>query len=293
MGSGEFAQVWKVRCLATNQLYAVKKSKNSFTGWDDRWQQLIEVDHLRKVKDSKYCVNMINSWEERGYLYIQLELCPSGSLDKYIQFKNRKIIEGVVWQIFYLVVLGIQDIHAANIAHLDLKPSNILIDDKGNLKIGDFGISVQTPVDMRWVKGEGDRRYMAPDLLRENFDKPADIFSLGLILLELATGVVLPGTGESWEMLRLGDFSQQKSALSKLSLEMSEMIEWLLTTEAKERPTVKDIMSHPSFTHVQSKQQGLETSPFLRYTLEHANVESQTLSSRLNHNLSMSEASVI
>lgn len=98
------------------------------------------------------------------------------SLDKYIQFKNRKITEDIVWKIFYEVVLGIRDIHAADIAHLDLKPSNILIDDKGYLKIGDFGISVQTPVEMRWVKGEGDRRYMAPDLLRENFDKPADIF---------------------------------------------------------------------------------------------------------------------
>ncbi|CEP13264.1 hypothetical protein [Parasitella parasitica] len=285
MGSGEFAQVWKVRCLATNKVYAVKKSKNSFTGWDDRWQQLIEVDHLRRVKDRKYCVNMINAWEERGYLYIQLELCPSGSLDKYIQFKNKRITEDIVWQIFYQVVLGIQDIHAANIAHLDLKPSNILIDGKGNLKIGDFGISIQTPVDMRWVKGEGDRRYMAPDLLRENFDKPADIFSLGLVLLELATGVELPGTGESWEMLRLGDFSKQKLALSKLSLEMSEMIEWLLTTEAKERPTVKDIMSHPSFTHVQSTQQDMETSPLSHYTRQHANIDIQTPSSRLNHNL--------
>jgi hypothetical protein len=78
MGSGEFAQVWKVRCLATNEIYAIKKSKNSFAGWDDRWQQLIEVNHLRRVKDSRYCVNMINAWEERGFLYIQLELCSNG-----------------------------------------------------------------------------------------------------------------------------------------------------------------------------------------------------------------------
>jgi hypothetical protein len=78
MGSGEFSEVWKSRCLETEQVYAIKKSKEMFTGWDDRWQQLIEVEHLRRVKASKYCVNMVNAWEERGYLYIQLELCSSG-----------------------------------------------------------------------------------------------------------------------------------------------------------------------------------------------------------------------
>ncbi|KAL7335850.1 mitosis inhibitor protein kinase swe1 [Mucor circinelloides] len=286
MGSGEFARVLKARCLATNQLYAIKKSKNSFTGWDDRWLQLIEVDHLRKVQNSQHCLNMINAWEEKGYLYIQLELCSGGSLEEFMQFKNRSVSEDQVWGIFHKIVLGINDIHTADIAHLDLKPSNILINDQGRLKIGDFGISVRTPVDARWVKGEGDRRYMAPDLLRENFDKPADIFSLGLILLELATGVVLPGTGESWEMLRLGDFSKQKGVLSKLSLEMSEMIEWLLTTEAKERPTVQDIMQHPSFVNAQSA--ALQDGPLLSYVQQHTE-----MGSNAPPRLSVTEANVV
>lgn len=79
--------------------------------------------------------------------------------------------------------------------------------------------------------------------------------SLGLILLELATGIVLPGTGESWEMLRTGDFSKQNTALSKLSLELREMIEWLLTTARKKRPSVQDILKHPHFAVVDSSQE--------------------------------------
>lgn len=78
MGSGEYAEVWKTRQLSNDEINAIKKSKLPFTGWDDRWQQLIEVDHLGSVKSSKHCVNMLNAWEERGYLYIQLELCSSG-----------------------------------------------------------------------------------------------------------------------------------------------------------------------------------------------------------------------
>ncbi|KAI8071983.1 kinase-like domain-containing protein, partial [Thamnidium elegans] len=140
MGSGEYAEVWKVLELSSKQMFAVKKSKVPFTGWEDRWHQLIEVENLRCVKDSRYCVDMMNAWEERGFLYIQLELCSSGSLDKYIKFKERKIPEEIVWRIFREISLGLNDIHEANIVHLDLKPTNILIDDKGFIKIGDFGI---------------------------------------------------------------------------------------------------------------------------------------------------------
>lgn len=113
------------------------------------------------------------------------------------------------------------------------------------------------------------------------------LYSLGLILLELATGVVLPGTGESWEMLRLGDFSKQKGVLSKLSLEMSEMIEWLLTTEAKERPTVQDIMQHPSFVNAQSA--ALQDGPLLSYVQQHTEMESNVPPPRL----SVTEANVV
>lgn len=71
---------------------------------------------------------------------------PLRSLDNYIKFKNGKIPEEIVWKIFYEIVMGVQDIHQADIVHLDLKPSNILIDDRGVIKIGDFGISLHTPV---------------------------------------------------------------------------------------------------------------------------------------------------
>ena len=113
------------------------------------------------------------------------------------------------------------------------------------------------------------------------------LYSLGLILLELATGIVLPGTGESWEMLRLGDFSKQKGALAKLSLEMSEMIEWLLTTEAKERPTAHDIMQHPSFINAQSSA-ALEQGTLLSYVQKQAEMASDAPS-----HLSITEANVV
>ena len=75
------------------------------------------------------------------------------------------------------------------------------------MKIGDFGLATSLPVD----KGpdlEGDREYLAPEALRSEIDKPADIFSLGLILLEIAANVKLPENGATWTALREGDFSE-------------------------------------------------------------------------------------
>ncbi len=100
-----------------------------------------------------------------------------------------------------------QHIHDAGYIHLDLKPANILITFEGSLKIGDFGLATSLPAE----KGpdlEGDREYLAPEALRSEIDKPADIFSLGLIMLEIAANVKLPENGATWTALREGDFSE-------------------------------------------------------------------------------------
>ena len=61
----------------------------------------------------------------------------------------------------------------------------------------------------RQLEREGDREYIAPEVLsRHAYDKPADIFSLGLILLEVAGNIQLPDNGASWQKLRSGDLSE-------------------------------------------------------------------------------------
>jgi mitosis inhibitor protein kinase SWE1 len=80
-----------------------------------------------------------------------------------------------------------------------------LITFEGVLKIGDFGLATDWPV-LSGVPQEGDREYMGPEILEGIFDKPADIFSLGLITLEIAANVSLPNNGASWTALRSGDF---------------------------------------------------------------------------------------
>lgn len=100
---------------------------------------------------------------------------------------------------------GLQSIHEAGIIHLDFKPANILVNYEGQLKIGDFGLATRWPA-ARGIEGEGDRRYIAPEILNGKYDKPADVFSLGLIMFEIASNVWLPDNGPHWLALRQGNF---------------------------------------------------------------------------------------
>ena len=120
-------------------------------------------------------------------------------------------IQEVLIIIYTNVLLqGVKCIHDAGFIHLDLKPANVLIDWEGVLKIADFGMATTWPAP-RHIEGEGDREYIGPEVLSGKFDKPADIFSLGMIMLEIAGNIVLPDNGLHWQRLRSGDLSDVPS----------------------------------------------------------------------------------
>lgn len=139
---------------------------------------------------------------------------------------------------------AIEYIHKQNIIHLDLKPENIFITDDNLLKIGDFGLST-IEGNSPSLHSEGDKYYMAPEVLEGNYSKAADIFSLGLILLELAADIELPSNGDSWQNLRHGDFSEL--SLDDTSDMLNQLIKEMTHPAPESRPSIEKVLWRARF----------------------------------------------
>ncbi|KAF2487365.1 hypothetical protein BDY17DRAFT_244918 [Neohortaea acidophila] len=225
LGTGEFSQVYRVEgqfnvtrtqngnsASPAGQVWAVKKSRKPYAGNKDRQRKMREVQILKAMRGHEHVVELVDDWESKNHLYIQLEYCENGNLKDFLTqtgFKGR-LDDFRIWKILLEMAQGVKSIHDSNFIHLDLKPANVFIDWEGVLKIGDFGLASEWPAPAG-LDGEGDREYIGPEVLSGCFDKPADIFSLGMIMLEIAGNIILPDNGTSWQRLRAGDMSDLPS----------------------------------------------------------------------------------
>ncbi|KAK0708760.1 hypothetical protein B0T21DRAFT_298301, partial [Apiosordaria backusii] len=237
IGSGEFSTVYRVTKLTSptssfmtmglsttprtpsspdsGRVYAVKKLRVPISGGKERERKYQEVHILRSLTHSSKIVQYVDSWEWNNHLYIQTEYCTEGSLDSFLKDigQTGRLDDFRIWKIMLETAQGLAAIHEAGFIHLDIKPANILITFDGDLKIADFGMATTSPAPPG-IEGEGDREYIGPEILRGRFEQPADIFALGLIILEIACNVFLPDNGPTWQALRFADLSAVPSLTS-------------------------------------------------------------------------------
>ena len=226
LGTGSFANAYKVEELSTGHFFALKKSIHKYVGWKDRagklqevrWQYALtqnsldplssgckilsnlksegkefkggiqsdsmEVEGLSSPSNMKpdsidHVVKLYKSWEQNGILYMLLELCPHGSLSSFLQnYCSEKVMEfDMIYSVLTHLTLGLNLIHSRGLIHLDLKPDNVFLGRNWELKIGDLGLCVPVPDKGSEAEREGDRDYMAPELLQSGlFTQAADIF---------------------------------------------------------------------------------------------------------------------
>ncbi|KAI8604417.1 kinase-like domain-containing protein [Dissophora ornata] len=174
-----------------------------------RKHYLNEARNMWRVEKSPNVLQLLEAWEQKGKIYMRMELCKLGSLKlallsqkKYGGFDERR-----TWKCLADLASGMRAIHDSNIIHLDIKPENVFVTSAGSLKIGDFGLSITYPVETKDII-EGDKYYVAQELLNGQCGKFSDIFSLGMTIFEIVTNRPgdLPGEGPQWHYLRDGNF---------------------------------------------------------------------------------------
>ncbi|EGG20191.1 putative protein tyrosine kinase [Cavenderia fasciculata] len=229
LGEGCFGEVWKAKSLIDDCMYAIKKSKRPIWETKTRNEQLQEIEKGMVLGHHPNISIIKAAWEEGAHLYIQQELCEKGSLkDELNRRVDKAIDEETLWRYIADIARGLEHIHNHNIIHLDIKPENLLFSND------DFGVST-TNGDT-----EGDKVYMALELLDDQVSTAADVFSFGITILEAATNYDLPQGGQWWRNLREGQVPFPDDC--EVSPTLRNLIVSMMETNPASRITIKQIL---------------------------------------------------
>ncbi|KAI4876870.1 hypothetical protein NFI96_020411 [Prochilodus magdalenae] len=260
IGRGSFGEVYKVKSLLDGRQYAVKRTVQRFRGEAERSRNIKEARNHERLHPHPHILGFSAAWEEGGHLYIQTELCCT-SLLLHAEDQPTNPGETCAWDYLCDLLLALDHLHSQGFAHLDLKPANVFLTRSGRLKLGDFGLLLELPRERREgrIMGErgsekeerdkddaqeGDPRYMAPELLRGEYGAAADVFSLGVSILELSCNIEVPKGGEGWQQLRKGHLPSEFT--NALSPELQDVLRLMLAPEPRDRATVQQLLALPS-----------------------------------------------
>jgi membrane-associated tyrosine/threonine-specific cdc2-inhibitory kinase len=252
LGEGSFGEVYKVQSKEDHDFYAVKRSAEKFKGALDRKKKLTEVEKHEKLPLHPNLVKFVRAWEERSRLYIQIELCLM-TLAEYADVHGR-LDDQLGMKFLIDLTKGVKHLHDHNLCHFDIKPPNSFISlDGATCKLGDFGLVVSLDdAEMLSLAQEGDPKYMAPELMRGEFGKPADIFSLGISMLEVSCDLELPGYGPQWHQLREERLPEEFTQY--LSPSLKTIISSMLTSRPQHRPSAQDLLESQIVANFERKQ---------------------------------------
>ncbi|KAF7825441.1 CBL-interacting protein kinase 2-like [Senna tora] len=205
LGQGTFAKVYYARNLVTGMSVAIKvidKEKILKVGMIDQIKREISV--MRLVRHP----NVIELYEvmaSKTKIYFVMEYAKGGEL--FNKVAKGKLKEDVARRYFQQLISAVDYCHSRGVCHRDLKPENLLLDENGNLKVSDFGLSALA--ESKHQDGLlhttcGTPAYVAPEVInRKGYDgSKADIWSCGVILYVLLAGFLPFNNSNLMEMYR-------------------------------------------------------------------------------------------
>ncbi|KAK3128391.1 hypothetical protein QOZ80_6BG0460910 [Eleusine coracana subsp. coracana] len=247
IGKGNGGIVQLVRHKWTGQFFALKVIQLNIQ--EDIRRQIAQELKISLSTQCPYVVRCYQCFYVNGAISIVLEYMDGGSLSDFLK-TVKTIPEFYLAAICKQVLRGLIYLHhEKHIIHRDLKPSNILINHRGEVEISDFGVSaIISSSSAQRDTFTGTYNYMAPERISgQKHGYMSDIWSLGLVILECATGNFPYPAGESfYELLEAVVDKPAPSASAELfSEEFCSFISACLQKDVQDRSSAQILLGHP------------------------------------------------
>ncbi|KAM7265186.1 hypothetical protein ACFE04_002869 [Oxalis oulophora] len=249
LGHGSFAKVYYARNVKTDEGVAIKvidKEKILKGGLIAHIKR--EISILRRVRHP-YIVQLFEVMATKAKIYFVMEYVRGGEL--FNKVAKGRLKEEVARKYFQQLISAVGFCHARGVFHRDLKPENLLLDDDGNLKVSDFGLSAvsdQIRQDGLFHTFCGTPAYVAPEVLaRKGYDaSKVDIWSCGVILFVLMAGY-LPFHDQNIMAMYKKIYKGEFRCPRWFSPELSKLLARLLDINPETRMTIPEIMENKWF----------------------------------------------
>ncbi|KAK9267913.1 hypothetical protein L1049_010350 [Liquidambar formosana] len=249
LGHGTFAKVYHARNIKSDEGVAIKvidKEKILKSGLIAHIKR--EISILRRVRHPNI-VQLFEVMATKAKIYFVMEYVRGGEL--FNKVAKGRLKEEVARKYFQQLISAVGFCHARGVFHRDLKPENLLLDENGDLKVSDFGLSAvadQIKQDGLFHTFCGTPAYVAPEVLaRKGYDAAkVDIWSCGVILFVLMAGY-LPFHDQNIMAMYKKIYKGEFRCPRWFSPELMRLLRRLLDTNPETRITIPEIMENRWF----------------------------------------------
>uniref|UniRef100_A0A915PUK8 non-specific serine/threonine protein kinase n=1 Tax=Setaria digitata TaxID=48799 RepID=A0A915PUK8_9BILA len=215
----------------------------------NRSKEISAIIASKKTVSNRNIVHLYDFQWDRNNIYLIMEFCGGGDLASFIKHYG-SLPEAVTRRFFRQLASAIQYMRAMNVAHMDLKPQNILLTNRHrpSIKISDFGLSQYLKKGEQASSFRGSPLYMAPEIFcRELYDSRVDLWSCGIILYECLYGVppFISSTYDGLVEQILSNESINFPMNVHLSYDCLDLLQMLLVRNPDQRVTFERFFMHP------------------------------------------------
>ncbi|XP_076445793.1 mitogen-activated protein kinase kinase kinase 4-like [Babylonia areolata] len=254
IGEGQFGKVYTAVNMSTGELMALKEMKFQ----PNDLQQLREMCDEIKIFEGIQHPNLVKYYGvevHKDEMLMFMEYCDTGTIEEAAKMG---LPEYLIRRYTREIVLAVNHLHENSIVHRDIKGANIFLTSNGHVKLGDFGCSVKlkshTTMPGEFHNLVGTTAYMAPEVFTQNdqggYGRAADIWSLGCVVIEMATGKrPWHELENNYQIMYKVGVGHRPAVPDSLSPEGKGFLDLIMCHDPAQRATASQLLDH-TFTKV-------------------------------------------